>query len=386
MATPLRPRRRFGFGGDPGLRLDPTRIEQALAFGDATDQIDRQMGAPEPTPKGSFGQRLLRGLPDAIGYGLAAGASPYDTGFNRFLGAFGRGYVGSQQRRMAVQQQEQEREAMAQKLKMDLLNQTLRQRELDLKGRPEWQAQGYPDFATWREDQQRQPTLSSMDSIVRTTTDDQGNTYGITKGGTVVPFGGIGKSTDLRPRVLPGYVGPGNAPIVLPRTGPPEATVLPLPGGSTLKPSAGQQDELAGLDANLADLQSARTQIGNAGGAFTWQKQLVGNAPLVGGAARRLIARNEAETNPDYIRVRSAVASLNTTIRRLQSGTAVTESEGRALESFLGDEWKDSPATLQAKLDGVERWIRNKQQASRQQRVVGAPAAADDYSDVDLDE
>lgn len=342
----------------PDFGLDETRYNQAMG------NVD-----PPAQPRG-FWAKLAAYAPDAIARGFASQLNPQRGGAEQFLSGLGSGFVDQRQQQAQSRAERRQADLEAYKMKGDLFDRTQRQRQFDITNRPTWQREGYPDFETWRADRLNHPTGQALAPRV-IGTDVDGNVT-VMVGGEVRRFDKAGKPMDDRPRVLPGVVGPDNAPIGLYRGEGGVARPIDLPAGSALKPSAGQQDDLANYDASLKDLAYARQQIVGAKGAFSWQKQLAGNIPGVKGAARRVITRDEAAKTPEYIRARAAVAVLNSTIRKAQAGTAVTPSEIEVLQSFLGDEWADSPEVIAEKFTAVEQWIKHKQQASKAQRRVGA--------------
>lgn len=188
-----RPKNRLGLPGQdqaPDMfTLNHDAIDRADATSAQADQINAfEQGPPPaaPTPHQSFGQRLLRVLPDAIGQGLAT-INPDERGVGAFLGGLGRGYVGQQDRakedaataqrsQMLQQQQEVERQRLAMQMRAQLMGQatdnarlTIDQQRLGIERQraaadetraarpvageiPEWQKQGYPDFEAWRRD------------------------------------------------------------------------------------------------------------------------------------------------------------------------------------------------------------------------------------------
>ena len=128
----------FGANAEPslasGFDLDPRRYQQAVAFGDQTDAIDQSLGnVDRPQPRG-FWAKLAGVAPDAIATSLAESfPSDQGSGAERFLSGLGRGFLGGRARESAANAEAMQREALGQKLKMDLLKTTLDQRDIDLR-------------------------------------------------------------------------------------------------------------------------------------------------------------------------------------------------------------------------------------------------------------
>lgn len=125
-----RPRRR--------LEIDPTRVNQALAFGEETDDIDQRLGAeePEPRPRGMWNQ-VKAALPDAVGNSLASNLDPQGGFVERFLGGIGRGYVNQQAGVRQREAEQQDAEGNAMRIKLALLGRQQEQRRLDIASRPD---------------------------------------------------------------------------------------------------------------------------------------------------------------------------------------------------------------------------------------------------------
>lgn len=134
---------------DPLEGLDDRRYDEAQAFGDETDVVDRAVGAGAPPmqpqqPQGGILSRILQAAPSAIARSFASNLDPQGGGLERFLGGMGRGFVDVQDQQAeqaeTARQDEEDRsirEGRGQRLKMDLLESTIRQRELEQRNRPE---------------------------------------------------------------------------------------------------------------------------------------------------------------------------------------------------------------------------------------------------------
>ena len=134
-----------GFGAPPDFALDERRYDEAVEFGEATDEMDRAIGAgqPQAPPQSSGLRRLLEAAPSLIARSFASNLDPQGGGVERFLGGVGRGFVDVEDQRLAQAEQAREaendrslREGRSQRLKLDLLDTTLRQREIDQRNRP----------------------------------------------------------------------------------------------------------------------------------------------------------------------------------------------------------------------------------------------------------
>lgn len=188
----------------PGQNPPPadmfTLNTDALDRADATSAQADQINAYEqgPTPQApperlSLGQRVVKSLPDAIGYGLST-IDPDARGAEAFLGGLGRGYVGQQDRarfdqqeaqhQSAIEQQQAlERQRYAMQMRGQLMGQANDSARLSIDQQrlgidrtratadetraraaetnaarpsageiPEWQRQGYSSFDQWRGD------------------------------------------------------------------------------------------------------------------------------------------------------------------------------------------------------------------------------------------
>lgn len=96
--------------------LNHDALDRADATSAQADQINAYEQGPtpqEPAPRLSLGQRLVKSLPDAVGYGLST-IDPEARGAEAFLGGLGRGYVGQQDRARADQQDAQHQSAIEQ--------------------------------------------------------------------------------------------------------------------------------------------------------------------------------------------------------------------------------------------------------------------------------
>lgn len=130
MTAPLNPfgirRRRFQPEAPPDdFALDSGRYDEAMAFGDATDDVD-DMLAPKPARRFGF-----RDVASGIASGLASEMDPDARGFEGFLGGLGRGYTRQQDQVREDEETGLERELLARKLKADMLGLEYQRRRLD---------------------------------------------------------------------------------------------------------------------------------------------------------------------------------------------------------------------------------------------------------------
>ncbi len=385
-----RRQRRLQLEDDPSLQIDPMRVRQSFDFADQTDAIDQAYGVTEqaPQPKQSLGQRLLSSLPDAIGYGLAGESGAYDTGVNGFLGALGRGYVGTRERRKQEEAQQQaantDRERFAAKMKADLLGTTIQQRKLDLDATPEWQRDGYPNFETWREDQRRGAGGgANLDGLFATKVDEFGRVKGITRGGATIDLGPIG--TPASQQIAPGIVGPNREPMVIPRQRTPGAAPVAQPlgvsPGAERKPEAAERKASQSNKSALDGIDNALKEMDKNPGAFSRAKRIGRSVPLIGGVIGNVID----ETEPQDVDVRSVIGNLSSVVYTDRYGASQTVGEDQRAKQFLPDLNRDSPAVIRRKLQGYRKYIENEEKLYKASLQVGGGSAADDYSDVDLD-
>lgn len=395
-----RRQRRLQIEDDPSLQIDPSRVRQSFDFADQTDAIDQAYGVTEAPaqPRQSLGQRILSSLPDAIGYGLAGEAGPYDTGLNGFLGSLGRGYVGTRERRKAEDAQAAatatDRERFAAKMKADLLGKTIEQRKLDLDAQPEWQRQGYPSFDAWREDQRRGLGRSggaNLDGLFATKVDEFGNVKGITRGGATIDLGQIGAPASQQ--IVPGLTGPNGQPVVIPRARQPgavQATPIDVAQGTQRKPEAAERKLSQSNKLAVTSIDAALTEMDRNPAAFTRAKRIGRSLPMVGGVVGNVID----ETNPDDVTARASIGNLTSLVYTNRYGASQTAGEDQRAKQFLPDLNRDSPAVIRRKLVGFRKYIENEQRLYQESlRVDGGSnngasssgTANDDYSDVDLD-
>ncbi len=369
---------------DNTLRIDPTRVNQANAFADATDEIVRQYGLAEqaPQPKQSLGQRLLSSLPDAIGYGLAGESGAYDTGLNGFLGALGRGYVGTRERRKQEEAQQQaantDRERFAAKMKADLLGTTIQQRRLDLEATPEWQRQGYPDFETWRMDATRPKTGNTASSYDLRMGPDGEWTY--------IPKPNAAGLAPLRTGVIAPPPAPalvptsdGYATVTRPRDG--TATVTPITNPNTGTQLQGQVPEATNKavqqnNALIAQIDRAIALLEKHPQATGFDKKVIRALPLAG---PELLAGLDAENDE----TRAALNEINVQAVHEMFGGALTPTEVKRTDFAPAIGYGKNAnirrlKQLRAKAVSGNQTIQQQHSAAKAVNTGGGSASADD--------
>lgn len=302
----------FGMEQDPSFyALDNSRVDQALAFGDQTDEIDQAMGLvdrPEPTGLRRF---VLPGL-TGLAQGLVENYDEESQGGAAFLRGLGSGFLGQQAMARDTEDRNLAREAMAQQLKLRLLGQSMDERRLRLAERaataPAPSYDPASDVETARERYFRDNGL------------------------------GVYRPQSAGPGAGPLRLSPGEI-AVDPATGrriasnprpvdPPSAPTAPVMPGAIVQKVEDNRSRLAVIDQALAELEKQPGSVG-----------------LQNYAGQNIMQR----VDPQGIALRAAIADIGSMTIHDRSGAAVTVSEFPRLIPFIPLA-TDSPAKIRQNL------------------------------------
>lgn len=317
--------------------LDESRFQQAMAFGDQTDQIDQAMGLNRPQPTGL--RRLILPAAEGLAAGLVENMDPEATGVSGFLRGVGQGFLG--QRAVARQDEADQfdRNAEAQKMKLQLLGLAQNERRLRIMERPEPVAapEAPKPMVVGR-------SLVAQDGRVLYRDPEQAAAAPRTadpKWDKIVdPAGRVRYFDPISGRTLDSGLSER-----IPGTGP-NATGNP---GKTL-PFAVVQD-LAGNERQLGTVNEAL-------------RLLNANPDAVGGPKNWMLPRGVTNFfDREGAKVRNPISDIGSLIIKDRSGAAVTEHEMRRL-NFIPNE-DDPPEVTRDKLTRLAQYIATKNQQIR---------------------
>lgn len=303
----------------PGL-LDESRFQQALEFGDQTDQIDQAMGLNRSQPQGL--RRLILPAAEGLAAGLVQNLDEESTGLSGFLRGAGQGFLG--QRAMARQDEADamERERMAQAMKLRLLGAAQDERRLRIGERQE-ERLGQPAPVDAPRPQVVGRALVMPDGRV-VYRDPEPTAASQPDGFTLSPgqarFDGTGKRLASVP-VAPPAPGEGPKPPTMPV--------------ALVQKVEDNHSRIRVIDEALAELDRNAGSVG-----------------LQNYAGQAIMQR----VDPQGIRLRSAIADIGSMVIHDRSGAAVTVSEFPRLIPFI-PQVTDSPAKIRSNLQRMREII-----------------------------
>lgn len=298
--------------------LDESRFQQAMEFGDQTDQIDQAMGLNRAQPQGL--RRLILPAAEGLAAGLVQNLDEESTGVSGFLRGLGQGFLG--QRAMARQDEADamDRERMAQAMKLRLLGAAQDERRLRLGERQEARMNQPAPVEAPRPYVVGRSLVGADGRLLYRDAETPAAVGGpIRLGEGDVLADPTGKILTRNPRPVEAVAGP---------------KALSMPG-AIVQQVEGNNSRMRVIDEALAELDRNAGSVG-----------------MQNYAGQTIMQR----IDPQGIRLRSAIADIGSMVIHDRSGAAVTVSEFPRLIPFI-PQVTDSPAKIRSNLQRMREII-----------------------------